>query len=204
MLKFLGKLLNRDLTAPSEPLDTNISEDEIWELLHPTNKTELRRKKKNLENFVRFITSHLSKTESQRLCRTAKKALEEEEEPTSALCNVIWGENGQKKGRWVFIQLDWKAREEIEWQVSEILSARRLEYKWNRDCLADFDSVPQALISLSGWLSEQGLAQLHLDTDSDSYCSFVVKNTETDAVKELGSIAELKISDSDEFVRQHP
>ncbi|OGT89008.1 MAG: hypothetical protein A2286_00720 [Gammaproteobacteria bacterium RIFOXYA12_FULL_61_12] len=206
MLKFLGKLLNRDLTSPSEPIDTNVSEDEIWEILHPTNKTEQSRKKKNLQNFLRFITSHLSKTESQRLCRVAKKALDDEEveAPIWALSEVIRGENGQRRGRWVFIQLDWKAREEIEWQVSEVLSARGLECKWDRNCLTDFDSVPQALIALSVWLSERSLALLHLDTESDSYCCFVVKGTEIGDAKELGALAELKIFDHDEFTKQYP
>jgi hypothetical protein len=205
MLKFLGKLFNRDRTVHSEPIDTNVSDDEIWEILHPKNKAEQLRKK-NLQGFLRFITSHLSKTESQRLCRVAKKALDEEEteSPILALSEVIWGENGQKRGRWVFIQLDWKAREEIEWQVSEVLSAHGIEYKWKRDCLAGFDSVPKALIALSEWLSEQGLALLHLETESDTYCSFVVKDIEIDAVKKLGSIAELKIYDHAEFAGQHP
>lgn len=45
MLKLLGKLLNIDLTKPSEPVDTNVSEDEVWELLHPTNKAELSNSK---------------------------------------------------------------------------------------------------------------------------------------------------------------
>lgn len=40
MLKLLGKLLNIDLTTPATPIDTNVSEDEVWELLHPTDKVK--------------------------------------------------------------------------------------------------------------------------------------------------------------------
>lgn len=141
MLKFLGKLLNRDLTTPAEPIDTNVSEDEIWEILHP-KKEGLSLRKKNLQTFLQFVTRQLNKTESQRLCRVAKRALDDSESSFEALSEVIFGEEGQRRGKWVFIQLDWKAREEIVWQVSEILSAFGVSERWGRDCEAELGSVP--------------------------------------------------------------
>lgn len=133
MLKLLSKLFNRDLTTLSEPIDTNVSEDEIWEILHPTDKETLSRKKKNLKLFLQFITSHLKKSEAQRLIRVASKGLDEcdysfdESSSFSALSEVIAGDDGQRKGQWVFIQIDWKADDEIAWQVSEILNLYGIE-----------------------------------------------------------------------------
>jgi hypothetical protein len=141
MLKLLSRLLNRDLTTPFEPIDTNVSDAEIREILNPTNKTELSRKKKNLQLFVQFTTSHLSKSESQRLCRVAKRSLDDADDSFGALSEVIFGEDGQKRGQWAFIQLDWKATEEIVWQVTEILSVLRIEDRWERNCKAEFPSV---------------------------------------------------------------
>ena len=201
MLKFLGKLLNRDLTAPAEPIDTNVPEDEIWELLHPTNKAELSRRKKNLQGFLQFATRQLNKTEAQRLCRIAKRALDDTEDSFDALGEVMSGEEGQRRGKWVFIQLDWKARVEIVWQVSEILATFGISERWEHDCEAEFQSVPEALLALSEWLSERALALLHFETNSDSYCSVIVRASESSTAKELALAAQLTLYDHAEFSR---
>lgn len=201
MLKFLGKLLNRDLTTTAEPIDTNVPEDEIWELLHPTKKKELSLRKKHLQSFLQFSTHHLNKTESLRLCRVAKRALDDSEDSFGALREVMSGEEGQRRGKWVFIQLDWKAREEIVWQVSEILSTFGISERWDRDCEAEFNTVPEALQALSDWLTQRDLALLHFETNSDSYCSQIVKASEVSTVKELAMAAQLTLYDCAEFFR---
>lgn len=201
MLKFLGKLLNRGLTAPAEPIDTNVPEDEILELLDPTNKAELSRRKKNLQGFLQFATRQLNKTEAERLCRVAKRALDDTEDSFDALGEVMSGEEGQRRGKWVFIQLDWKAREEIVWQVSEILATFGISERWEHDCEAEFQSVPEALLALSEWLSERALALLHFETNSDSYCSVIVRALESSTAKELALAAQLTIYDHAEFSR---
>ena len=201
MLKFLGKLLNRDLTTPSEPIDTNVPEREILELLHSTNKAELSRRKKNLQGFLQFATSQLNKTEVQRLCRVAKRALDDSEDMFDALSEVMSGEEGQRRGKWVFIQLDWKAREEIVWQVSEILATFGISERWEHDCETEFCSVPEALLALSDWLAERDLALLHFETNSDSYCSVIVRASESSTAKELALAAQLRLYDHAEFSR---
>lgn len=201
MLKFLGRLLNRDLTTPAEPIDTNVSVDEIWEILHPKNK-ELSLRKKNLQTFLQFATRQLNKTESQRLCRIAKRALDDSESSFEALSEVIFGEEGQRRGKWVFIQLDWKAREEIAWQASEILSTFGVNERWERDCETEFGSVPESLLALSDWLTDRGLALLHFETGSDSYCSLIVRASDISTAKELAMAAQLTLYDHAEF--SHP
>lgn len=79
MLKFLGKLLNRYLITSAEPIDTNVPEDKIWEILHPKNKIELSLRKKKRQAFLQFVTRQLNKIESQRLCRVAKRVLDGDE-----------------------------------------------------------------------------------------------------------------------------
>ncbi|RKT58876.1 hypothetical protein DFR40_1905 [Azonexus fungiphilus] len=201
MLKFLGKLLNRDLTTPAEPIDTNVSEDEIWEILHPKNKRELALRKKNLQSFLQFAASQLNKTECQRLCRVAKRALDDSEDMFGALEEVMFGEEGQRRGKWVFIQLDCKAREEIVWQASEILATFGISERWEHDCEAEFRSVPEALLALSDWLAERDLTLLHFETNSDSYCSVIVRASESSTAKELALAAHLTLYDHAEFSR---
>lgn len=203
MLKFLGKLLNRDLTTSAELVDTNVPEDEIWEILHPKSNPELSLRKKKLQAFLQFVTCQLNKTESQRLCRVAKRALDADQGSFEALSEVMSGEEGQRRGKWVFIQLDWKAREEIVWQVSEILSTFGVSERWERDCKAEFSSVPEALLALSDWLASRDLALLHFETESDSYCSLIVRASDISSTKELASAAQLTLYDHTEFSHQN-
>jgi hypothetical protein len=202
MLKLLSKLFNRDITAPSEPIDTNVSDEEIWEILHPLDRIALSNKKKKLKCFMQFVTSHLSKKESQRLTRIAVKSLEEAENPFEALAEVIFKDEGQKRGQWVFIQIDWNAAEEISWQVSEILSLYGIGEEWVHDCAIKFigsENTVNALRNLSEWLKIRGFSLLHLETGGDCYCSFIVRDCDASTAKKLAANAEIKVYDHDEF-----
>lgn len=127
MLKLLGRLLGRNVTTPSERIEIDVSDAEVRDGLNPMSKTDPSRTKENLQRFVQFTTSHLSKSESQRLCQVAIRSLDDADDSFGALSEVISGEDGQKRGQWAFIQLDWKATEEIAWQVTEILSVLAVE-----------------------------------------------------------------------------
>lgn len=199
IINFLAKLFNRDLSTRQEPIDTNVPEDEIWEILHPNHKEELALRKKNIQAFLQFATQQLNETESQRLCRVFNQVLDDSEDSDEALSAVISGEEGQQRGQWVFIQLDWKAREEIVWQASEILSTFGISARWERDCEAEFGSVPEALLALSDWLTERDLALLHIETNADCYQSLIVRTSDVSTAKELAMAAQLTLYDHAEF-----
>jgi len=203
MLKFLGKLLGRDLTTPSEPIDTNVSEDEIWETLHPNHKTDLFRNKKSLQAFLEFAMRQLSKTESQRLCRVAKRALSQGENMLGALGEVVSGEEGQRRGQWAFIQLDYAAWDEIAWQASEILKTYGVNLSWDGDCKANFSSTVEALSDLSHWLIDKGFALLHFETESDSYYSIIVKKSDLLVAKQLAAATQLTLYEHAEFFHKN-
>lgn len=204
MLKLLSKLFNRMLVTSSKPIDTNVSDDEIWEELHPSGQATLSQKKENLSNFLKFITSHVNKSESQRLTKVVVKALKEADSPFDALTEVISGDDGQKRGQWVFIQVDWKADDEIAWQLSEILSLYGVEDKWTYANTSQYSDVPKVLQNLSEWLDSRGLSLVHLETEGDWHCCFIVKSPELITIKELASIAGLQIYDADEFASKNP
>lgn len=204
MLKLLSKLFNKKLDTSSVPIDTNVSDDEIWEVLHPSGQATLSHKKENLSNFLKFITSHLNKSESQRLTKAAAKASNETGDPFDALTEVISGDDGQKRGQWVFIQVDWKADDEISWQSSEILSLYGVEDKWTYTDTSQYSDVPKVLQNLSEWLDKHGFSLVHLETESDWYCCFIVKSPKLITVKDLASIAGLQIYDADEFASRNP
>lgn len=204
MLKLLSKLFNKKLVTSSVPIDTNVSDDEFREVLHPSGQATLSHKKEKLSNFLKFITSHLNKSESQRLTKLAVRASCEAASPFDALTEVMSGDDGQKRGQWVFIQVAWKADDEIFWQSSEILSLYGVEDKWTYTDTSQYSDAPKVLKNLSEWLDNHGFSLVHLETESDWYCCFIVKSPELITVKDLASIAGLQIYDADEFASRNP
>lgn len=199
MLKLLGRLLGRDLATPTEPpVDENVSEREIWRELHPSAE-----KKTQLRKFLRLITSHLSKSESTRLTKIAADSLEDACSAYDALAESILEENGQKRGKWIFIQVDWKAEEELEWQANELLSTRGVTVQWHHDWRNSPTGVPTALINLSDWLASYELSLLHIDTGSDCYCSFIVRQDEVESAIALAKKAELIVEDKQMFLENN-
>lgn len=204
MLKLLSKLFKRDLTSPSEPIDTDVSQEEIWAALHPNFEADLAKRKKNLPLFVQFITAHLGKTESLRLSLAVECALDEDNEDSfQALSDVMGGEEGQQRGKWFLIDLDWNATEEINWQVNECLGAWGVPDRWETICEDEFATVPEALRALSEWLTERDFSLLHLETGGDCYASLIVKTSDLTAIRELATAADLILYDEDEFLSKN-
>jgi hypothetical protein len=185
------------------PIDTNLTDDEIWDILYPANKTdkaELAIKKKRLQSFLQFIASNLSKNESQRLCRIVKRSLVEGENSLDALMSGI---DGQRKDKLVFIQVDWRASDEIAWQAAVVLKRFGVNEQWICEYKDGVDTVFDMLMNLSRWLLLRDLALMHLETNADFYCSFIVKTSDVVFVKELAMAAELVVYNDAEFVQRN-
>ena len=191
MLKLLGKLFNKALTSLPEPIEPIVYDDGLNEIT-PAAKAELTRRKKNLRAFIKAITPHLNETESQRLARVAAKAIDDEFDELYALEEAI---SCQKTGQWVFINFEWKAVDEIAWQASEILDLYDVKEKWTYANYTDSSETVKALKNLSKWLNSIGFSLVNVQNDGDSYCSFIVKTPSLPQVKELASIAEIKIDE---------
>jgi len=191
MLKLLGKFFNKVLTSLPEPIEPKVYDDGLKELT-PAEKAELSRRKKNLRAFIKAITPHLNETESQRLARMAAKAIDDEFDSLYALEEAM---SCQKRGQWVFIYFEWKAVDEIAWQVSEILDLYDIKEKWTYTNYTDSSETVNALNNLSKWLNSIGFSLVHVKNSGDDYCHFIVKTPSLPKVKELASIAEIKIDE---------
>lgn len=201
MLKLLRKIFRRDVASSSAVIDENVSDEEVWQALHPNAQAELEQRRIHLPEFVRFITSHLKKIDSERMSQAARDALDDESEDSYlALVEGIEGEDGQEHGKWILVLLDWKATEEITWQVNECLAALGAQDRWNHICEEEFKTVPEALQALSEWLSQRNYDLLHVETSGDCYCSFILKTTAVARAKELANAADLTLYDQNEFV----
>lgn len=195
MLKLLGKLLGRDLSAPAEPaIREDVSDREILrELNADTGKT------KELAAFVRLATVHLKKPEARRLTRQVCDCLADCGSSIDALLDALLEEGGQQRGQWILIAVDWKSEDEIAWQANELLYARGVVDRWHHDSEANPIGVPATFRGLSDWLAVSGMALLHLDADGDSYCALILRREELGQAKVLARGAGLTVWDSDEF-----
>ncbi len=201
MLKFLKKIFSASQSKNADPVDTDVPEENIAELLDNENGPDLEQLEKNLQKFIQFLAAPLSQTEAQRLWQVARTALYETEDSFEALQEVMSGDDGQQRGQWLLIALDWKASEEIGWQVSEILATLNVQEQWDHDC--EMESVPAAFQALSEWLAARELALLHFETDSDSYCATIIKDSDVAAIKQLAEAAQLTPYDQLDFSKRN-
>ncbi|UAW63738.2 hypothetical protein KMZ15_06590 [Mycoavidus sp. HKI] len=203
MLKFLKKIFSGSQSKDADPVDTDVPEENVAELLDNESGPDLEQLEKNLQKFIQFLTASLSQTEARRLWQVARTALYETESSFEALQEVMSGDDGQRRGQWLIIQLDWKASEEIGWQVSEILATLNAQEQWDHDCEMEFESVPAAFQALSEWLAARELALLHFETDSDSYCAIIIKGSDVAATKQLAEAAQLTPYDQLDFSKRN-
>jgi hypothetical protein len=201
MLKILGKLLNKDFDLNSDPIDTNVPENEIVEILLSQEGDSSASKISNIHigKFISCISSHLGKKESQRLSRIAKELFDESQDPVESILDLATSDEGQNKNKWLFIQLDWRATNEIKWQIELILKSYDLTTKPEIDFENDFSHISDALLGLSSWLQTKGLNLIHIDTESDCYCSFVITDERLKSSIKLAETANLRVYCHNEF-----
>lgn len=168
-------------------------------------------RKRRLSEFVRFVTAHLDQTESIRLSHMVENALdrnalddsiEDEDQTFEALHDGIMDcyDGDDPRGQTVFIELDWKAREEIAWQVNECLNAFSSGEHWELDCSAEFNDVPQALYAVAEWLEKKGYTLLDLNTNCDYYFCFILRTSDVAHAKNLALEAELTLREKEIFL----
>lgn len=78
----------------------------------------------------------------------------------------------------VFCFIDWKASDQIDWQISEIAS--RIGLQWDAKVLVlDTRSTDEVLILLGDWLRERGFTLIQFQTAGDDYLFTVVPGDAT-------------------------
>jgi len=153
-----------------------------------------------LRRFVRLITVQLGAEESDRLTTLVMS----EREPGDAIeagINAILDEDGQRRGKWVLIQVDWKATEEVEWQANELLTAAGIAENWHMENGTKV-TVPHALVEFSTWVRPRGFRLLHLDLGDDSYYALLVREDQLEEIVLAAEDAGLDVQESDDFERE--
>ncbi|MCW5300528.1 hypothetical protein DXT88_20365 [Herbaspirillum lusitanum] len=200
MLKLLSKLLGRDLTAPRVPTveeEETLSDAQILKEYFSVSKQN----KKALRRFVRLITVQLGVEEGQRLTTSVISHLGPGNTASEAIENGIL-DDGQRRGKWVLMQVDWKATEEVEWQANELLTVAGITETWHMESETKA-TVPHALVEFSSWVKPRGLRLLHLDLGDDAYYALLVSADHLEEIVQAAEEAGLKIQESDDFEREH-
>jgi len=159
--------------------------------------------KEAMEQFMRLVTRQLGEEESERLTNNVLAQFDGSEVNegwfalTNFLCEGLLGEDGQEHGKWLMIQVDWKASEEIDWQVNEMLETRGIDDQWEWD--SDGRTVMDGLKVLSDWLPRHALSLLSVDFGQDAYHMLIVDNEIAARVIETGQRAGVDVRSFQDF-----
>src|SRR5450830_1557349 len=200
MLKLLSKLLGRDLTAPAVPTveeEETLSDAQILKEYFSVSKQN----KQALRRFVRLITVQLGVEEGQRLTTSVISHLGPGNTASEAIENGIL-DDGQRRGKWVLMQVDWKATEEVEWQANELLTVAGINETWHLQG-GTHTTVPKALLEFSSWVKPRGGRLLHLDLGNDAYYALLMSEEKSAEIVQTAKEAGLKVKESDEFEVEH-
>jgi hypothetical protein len=159
--------------------------------------------KQAMEQFMRLVTRHLGDEESGRLTNNVLAQFDGSEVNegwfalTNFLCEGLLGEQGQEHGKWLMIQVDWKASEEIDWQVNEMLETRGIDDRWEWD--SDGRTVMEGLEVLSDWLPRHALSLLSVDFGQDAYHMLIVDDAIAAQAIETGQRAGVDVRSFRDF-----
>jgi hypothetical protein len=197
MLKLLSKLLGRDLTAPPQP---SVEEDEHLSDAQILNEyfSVSTQAKQALKHFLTLVTAQLGATESQRLIKLVISHLGRGDTTSEAVESGILADEGQRLGKWVLLQVDWKATEEVEWQANELLAVAGITETWHPQGGTN-TTVPRALLEFSSWVKPRGFRLLHLDLGNDAYYALLMSEEKSAKIVQIAKEADLKVQESDEF-----
>lgn len=197
MLKLLRKLWGRDLSAPLEPTvkeDENLLDAQILEEYFSVSTQA----KQALERFLTLITAQLGTEESQRLTKLVISHLRCGDTTSGAIESGILDDEGQRRGQWVLLQVDWRDTEEVEWQANELLTVAGITETWHLQGGTN-TTVPKVLLEFSSWVKPRGFRLLHLDLGSDAYYALLTSQEKSAEILQIAKEAGLKVQESDEF-----
>ena len=195
MFKFLAKLFRAASSTPdaTEPdVEEALSDAQLLREYFSVSKSA----KQSLRAFVQLVSLHLGQTESKRLVSAVTRQLRPGTSAVEALAEGIIGESGQRRGKWLMIQIDGRATDEVPWQAEEISKAFALREFWGGSPSV---SVPEALVSFGVWLRVRQVELLHIDSEGDSYYAVVVPIDARAEALRLSSAAGLKVATNEEF-----
>ena len=154
-----------------------------------------------LQHFMHVVTAHLDSRESRRLASAVASSFDACGDAAEAFADGVLGEEGQKHGQWLVVQVDWKAHEEIEWQVAEVASSFGVPDRWSWTTPPETRTVPAGLCAAASWAASLGYELVHLDLGHDAYYALMVKSKDAEDARQAAMAAGLKMLGPADFAR---
>lgn len=190
MLKYLARLFRSN--AEPKPVAGAAEEESA-----PVRREALTR-------FTRLATAHLDEAERRRLIEVMLASFDRYGNSSEAFEEVALGKEGQVAGQWFVIQCDWKASEEVEWQVSELTTRFGVPERWSWGAGDEnARTVPGGLCEVARWAAPLGFEMLHIDVGSDTYFAILIKRDDAADTCQAAVSAGLKVLRTPEFELSH-
>ena len=156
-----------------------------------------------MAGFMRAVSSQLGEHDSARLTNNVLTQLDNHPSPVGKddvgelFLEGLLEDDGQQSGKWMLMHIDWKASDEIDWQVNDMLSTRGIDDQWEWD--SEGKTVMQGLKVLAEWLPKHALSLLSIDFGHDAYYMLIVDNAVAAQAIELGRRAGLDVTSFQDF-----
>ena len=156
-----------------------------------------------MAGFMRAVSSQLGEHDSARLTNNVLTQLDNHPNPVGKddvgelFLEGLLEDGGQQSGKWMLMHIDWKASDEIDWQVNDMLSTRGIDDQWEWD--SDGKTVMQGLKALADWLPKHALSLLSIDFGHDAYYMLIVDDAVAAQAIELGRRAGLDVTSFQDF-----
>lgn len=155
-----------------------------------------------LQRFMRLVTAHLVAVEGRRLTNAVLTGFDSYGDAAEAFEEGILGDEGQQRGQWLVIQVDWEAHEELEWQVAEVATSFGIQGQWRwASSESETRTVPAGLCDAANWVASLGYELLHLDLGGDAYFALMVRGDGAENAYRAAVAAGLDVLRTTEFAR---
>lgn len=154
--------------------------------------------------FMRLVTAHLGDDERRRLMEAMLAGFDAYGNLPQALEEIALSQDGQKSGQWLIIQCDWKASEEVEWQIAEVATSFGIPDRWRWGAGDErARTVPGGLCEAANWAAPRGFEMLHLDLGCDTYFAILIRRDDAQEACRTALSAGLKVLRTPEFALSH-
>lgn len=96
---------------------------------------------------------------------------------------------------WIFMQVDWKAVDEIEWQANAIAGTHGLTDTFSLpDGFVSTGTVDEGIKLYDVWLQDRGYKYVSYDPGNDAYYGFICKREDVDILLGFATSHELNLA----------
>jgi len=202
MLKYLARLFSPN--AEPKPEQVSSAPLALNKVAGAAEEESAPARREALTRLTHLATAHLDEAERRRLMEVMLASFDRYGNSSEAFEEIALGKEGQAAGQWFVIQCDWKASEEVEWQVAEVAASLGIPDRWSWGVSDErARTVPGGLCEVAKWAAPLGFEMLHIDVGSDTYFAILIKRDDAESACQAAVSAGLKVLRTPELELSH-